>query len=310
MGTHYSITIVDHGEIDANGLKAEVDALLTQINATMSTYDPASELSRLNLNPSTAWIDISEPLYTVLQASTDIAQASDGAFDVTIGPLVNLWGFGPERGTGAVPDTAAIERARGRVGSDKLALQASPRAIRKQRGDVYIDLSGIAKGYAVDQVADLIESHGLTDYLVDIGGELRARGSNRSGVPWRIGIENPIIDGREIARTVALSGKAMASSGNYRNFFEADGVRYGHTIDPKTGNPTRHRLAAVTVIHASAMLADAWATALMSLGFDAGTKLAEKNGLAALFFVAAADTVKNYATKAFNPVKAGSDKTL
>lgn len=302
MGTQYSVKVVNAGAVEANVLKAEIDALLTAVNATMSTYDPASELSRLNRNPSTAWIGISQELSDVLQGAVAIGQASGGAFDVTVGPLVNLWGFGPGRGTSAVPDAAAIERERQRIGLDKLVLRASPAAVRKRRGDVMIDLSGIAKGYAVDRIAEHLDARGVTDYLIDIGGELRAGGVNQTGAPWRIGIENPMIGGPAIVQTVPLSGNGMASSGNYRNFFEIDGVRYGHTIDPRTGSPTQHRLAAVTVVHRSTMIADAWATALMSLGFAAGVKIAEAHGLAVLFIVGAADTWESHATRAFEPI--------
>lgn len=299
MGTQYSVKVVNPGARDPDELRSAIDALLMEINAAMSTYLADSELSLLNTNGSTDWIAISERLYDVLQTALTIAAASDGAFDVTIGPLVNLWGFGPERDS-QVPDTAAIEQARERVGVDKLRLRPTPPAVRKQRGDIHIDLSAIAKGYAVDEIAAYLESLGYGDYLVEIGGEIRAKGANQDGVPWRIGIENPVVDGREIGETVDLSGHGMASSGNYRNFFERDGIRYGHTIDPKTGRPTRHDLAAVTVIHPQAMVADAWATALMSLGFEDGFKLAEERGIAALFFVAAADTGKRVETRTFN----------
>ena len=300
MGTQYSVKLVAPGETEANRLKQAIDTLLAAINATMSTYDPASELSRLNRNPTTTWIEISEELRSVLAVAMAIGRASAGGFDITVGPLVNLWGFGPQRGDRVVPDSAAIERARARVGLDKLTLRAIPAAVRKRRGDVYIDLSGIAKGYAVDQIAQYLEARGVTNYLVDIGGELRAGGLNARGEPWRIGIEDPLVAGREIALSIPLSGKALASSGNYRNYFAVDGVRYGHTIDPHTGWPTRDRLAAVTVIHASAMVADAWSTALMSLGFDAGVKAAAAHGVAALFFYPKGDGWERYATKAFN----------
>ena len=300
MGTQYSVKAIDPGDIEPEFLQTRIDALLAGINGIMSTYDPGSELSRLNQNPATGWIGVSDQLYTVLEAAITIGRASGGAFDVTIGPLVNLWGFGPNSGVPAVPTAAAIECARQHVGIDKLLLRGTPAAVLKRHGDVYVDLSAIAKGYAVDQIAAYLDHQGLTDYLVEIGGELRASGLNQSGAPWRIGIENPVSGGREIGQTVALSGNSMASSGDYRRFFELDGIRYGHTIDPRTGAPTRHRLGAVTVIHTQAMVADAWATALMTLGFDAGSRLAEENGFAALFFFAEADKWERYATQAFD----------
>ncbi len=300
MGTQYSITIVQPDEIEQENLKAEVSALLSAINAAMSTYDPNSELSLINQNSSMDWIEISEALYTVLQAAISVADASGGAFDVTVGPLVNLWGFGPNRGTGIVPDPSAIASAGERVGTNKFVIRDNPSALRKQHPEVSIDLSGIAKGYAVDILAGFLQEQGYEDFLIDIGGELRVAGLNRNGTAWRIGIENPTVGGREVGKTVALTNTGLASSGNYRNYFESEGVRYGHTIDPKTGAPTQHRLASVTVLHPTAMLADAWATALMSLGFDEGLKVANDHDLAALFFAAEADNWNSHATKAYD----------
>jgi thiamine biosynthesis lipoprotein len=216
-----------------------------------------------------------------------------------VGPLVDLWGFGPEVHT-SVPDPAAIEAARARVGIDKLEIRAAPLGLRKTRGDVAIDLSGIAKGYGVDAVAGLIESLGITNYLVEIGGELRARGTNRNAQPWRIGIENPTVDRREIGETIALSDIAMASSGNYRNFFVQDGVSYGQTLDPVSGKPVQHDLAGLTVLHANAMEADAWATAMMVLGFERGRRIAGAHELAVMFIVAVADTFERHTTERFN----------
>ena len=300
MGTQYAITIVNPGETQQETLKTSVDALLNSINVAMSTYVPESELSLINKNSSTQWIEISDALHTVLQAAVTVAEASGGAFDVTVGPLVNLWGFGPDRGASIVPDPSAVANASERVGTDKFEIRANPSALRKRHPEVYIDLSGIAKGYAVDRLAMLLQEHGYEDFLVDIGGELRAAGLNRNGTAWRIGIENPAAAGREIGQTIALTNTGLASSGNYRNYFESEGVRYGHTIDPKTGAPTRHRLASVTVLHPTAMLADAWATALMSLGFAAGLKVANEHELAALFFVAEADNWNSHATRAYD----------
>ncbi len=300
MGTQYAITIANPGEQNEAHLKSEVDTLLGVINATMSTYDPGSELSRLNNNPSTDWIPISAALNTVLQAAVVVAQDSGGAFDVTVGPLVNLWGFGPERGEGVAPDASAIASARARVGLEQIELRAQPSALRKRRPDIYIDLSAIAKGYAVDRLAAFLQNAGQRNFLVDIGGELRALGTNPKGQDWRIGIENPLFDGREIGRTMVLRNAGLASSGNYRNYFEHDGVRYGHTIDPRTGAPVQHHLAAVTVINSTAMFADAWATALMSLGFEDGLKVANERALAALFIVDEHGDWKSYTTSAFD----------
>lgn len=298
MATQYVVTIARAGELTAQAVKPQVDAVLVRVNKSMSTYDPASELSRLNANPATDWIAVSPPLYYVLDAAQRIGAASDGAFDVTVGPLVNLWGFGPEMRQD-FPSEPAIRALLERVGQEQIELQAAPPGVRKRRADLAIDLSGIAKGYAVDQVAELLESLGATDYLVEIGGEIRARGRNAAGEPWRIGIESPVSERREIAQTVALTQSGMASSGTYRNFFERDGVRYSHMLDPTTGYPVTGELAGVTVLHDSAMVADAWATALMTLGANRAPAIAEKEGIAALFFSVVADKVVSEPNAAF-----------
>jgi thiamine biosynthesis lipoprotein len=298
MATQYVVTIAQPGGLTASEVQPRVDALLVDINRSMSTYDPDSELSRLNANPSTDWIALSAPLYHVLDAAKRIGRASGGAFDVTVAPLVNLWGFGPEV-RADFPAGTAIREVLRRVGQEHFELRGEPSGLRKRRGDLTIDLSGIAKGYAVDAVAELLEILGVTDYLVEIGGEIRARGRNAAGEPWRIGIESPVSERREIAQTVALTNTGMASSGTYRNYFERDGVRYSHMIDPTTGYPVTGNLAGVTVIHDSAMIADAWATALMTLGAVRGPAVAREAGIAALFFGATAAKVVSDPNEAF-----------
>jgi thiamine biosynthesis lipoprotein len=286
MGTQFSVTIVDLSETArSETLKLEIEALLAGINASMSTYDPTSELSLVNQNSSTDWIEISTELHTVLAAALIVNEASAGAFDVTVGGLVNLWGFGPDRGAGVIPESGALEAAHRRLGAANLRLKINPPALRKSPAEIVIDLSGIAKGYAVDRIAEFLIEAQYTDFLIDIGGEMRAAGTNKSGVAWNIGIENPRDTGRELIRTISLRDTGLASSGNYRNFFEIGGKRYGHTIDPKTGAPTRHELTAVSVLHPSAMLADAWATAIMSMGYREGMRLAAQQNLAVLFIV-------------------------
>jgi thiamine biosynthesis lipoprotein len=284
MGTSYSVQIVaPAAELDRAALAERIEARLTEINALMSTYQPDSELSRFNAQDATAWFRVSPQVVAVLQSAQQISRASGGAFDVTVGPLVNLWGFGPNVSAEALPSPAAIAGERARVGWQRLQLRTQPPALRKTHADLAVDLSAIAKGYAVDQVAELLETAGLTDYLVEIGGELRGRGRNGRGQPWQIAIERPETDKRAIFRVVALRDLAMATSGDYRNFFEVAGRRYSHTIDPTTGRPVGHRLASVTVLAESAMRADAWATALLVLGPEQGMALADEQGLAALF---------------------------
>lgn len=303
MGTQYHVTLRPlPQDYSAESLQAAIDRRLAEINRIMSTYDPDSELSRLNENASTDWVRISDALSTVLTEARRISVLSDGVFDVTVGPLVNLWGFGPRRGEGRIPDEAAIAAARERVGYRMLKLRADPPAVRKARPDLYIDLSAIAKGYGVDQVAELLEAAGVTDYLVEIGGELRTRGVNVEGRPWQIGIEKPAVGERTVQEVIGLSGQGMATSGDYRNFFEIDGQRYAHVIDPTTGWPVRHRLASVSVLDPSCMTADGFATALLALGPERGYALAEREQLAALFIVITPEgRFEEHATMAFQP---------
>lgn len=284
MGTSYSVQLVEPpAALDRAALGRRIETLLDAINGLMSTYRSDSELSRFNAREATDWQPVSRALVAVVEAAQAVSRASDGAFDVTVGPLVNLWGFGPTVTAEALPSPAEIERARARVGWERLALQREPPALRKDRPDLYVDLSAIAKGYAVDRLAQLLEDAGIEDYLVEVGGELRGRGVNGRGQPWRIAIERPDAARRAVFRVVALRDLGMATSGDYRNFFEVDGDRFSHTIDPATGRPVRHRLASVTVLAESTMVADAWATALLVLGPERGMALAEAHGLAALF---------------------------
>ena len=285
MGSSWSALI--HAEdlpLPRPRLQAELDNILKRVNSTMSTYLPDSELSRINRIDNTDWINLSAALLRVLQAAQQISHLTGGAFDVTAGPLVNLWGFGPEQRF-SVPDEAQIALALRRSGYRQLRLDPAASALQKTRRGMFIDLSAIAKGYAVDELADYLEQLGLDNYLVEIGGEIRARGVNAEQLPWQIGIEQPLAGQRRVQQIITLDDMAMATSGDYRNFFEQDGARYSHTIDPRTGRPITHQLASVTALHPVAMHADAWATALLVSGPERGFALARQHGLAAYFIV-------------------------
>lgn len=282
MGTTYSIKYQPAAlEIDAERLQHHVDARLAEINTVMSTYDPSSELSRLNQLESDDWVEVSRVLMFVLHTAKRIHQLSGGAFDPSIGPLVNLWGFGPDVVT-EFPTEAQVVEQLTQVGFERLKLDDEKGRISRPAG-MYIDLSAIAKGYAVDQIADLLASAGLENYLVEIGGELRASGVNAKGQPWHIAIERPQSGVREVHGVLNVSGLGMATSGDYRNFFEKDGQRYSHTLDPRTGYPVQHDLVSVTVLADDCMTADALATAFMVMGQGEASKLAEKAGIAAWF---------------------------
>jgi thiamine biosynthesis lipoprotein len=301
MGTHYSVKIVDLPQSLTEGaLGAEVDAAFADVDARMSTYRDDSEVSRFNASTSVDWQEISPGLLEVLETAQRISRMSDGAFDVTVGPLVDLWGFGPAPRRDVVPDGAEIAAARARVGFDAIETRDRPPALRKSRPDVALDLSAIAEGHAIDRVAALLEAHGIGDYVVELGGELRARGSSERGEPWAIAIEQPVPEARRAQRIVHVSGASVATSGSYRNYFEAGGRHYSHIIDPRTGAPVDHDLVSVTVIATSSMHAGALATALLVLGPEAGYALAVREGIAALLVRRSGDSFVERPTPALD----------
>ncbi len=281
MGTTWNVTYtVRSGTPDAIVVEQAIQIELDAVNGRMSTYQKDSELSQLNDSPpDTGWMPVSEPLFTVIQAALKIGEQSDGAYDITVAPLVDLWGFGPDGPANGVPAASEIEIRLGQLGQHYIELDTAQSLLRKTR-PLRIDLSSIAKGYAVDQVATALETRGITDYLVEVGGEMRLAGSSPRGDTWRIAIEQPSAGSRIPARALSLTDAAVATSGDYRNFFEMDGKRYSHSIDPHTGYPVAHDLVSVTVIDPSAMQADAWATALEVLGADAAMAVAKEQGLA------------------------------
>lgn len=300
FGTSFSVkaTRLPAG-IGPETLKAQLEALLEEVDRTMSTYRPDSQLSRFNHRASTDWQSVSEDLAQVVIAALEVSEWSDGAFDVTVGPLVNLWGFGPDPRRQQPPPDEAIEVAKARVGYRNLEAQPQPPALRKRRPDLYVDLSAIAKGFAVDRLAKHLESLGVTDYLVEIGGEVRLKGESPRGGGWRIAIEKPVPKVRQVEKILTLTDTAMATSGDYRNYFEVAGRRFSHTIDPRTGRPIVHRLASVTVLCHTTMQADALATALMVLGPETGFAKAERDGIPALFVVKEQDRFSEKPTSAF-----------
>jgi thiamine biosynthesis lipoprotein len=241
---------------------------------------------------------VSSDLNVVLDRSLRISRETGGAFDVTVGPLVDLWGFGPG-GERRRPATAAIDAALARVGSGALETRAAPPAIRRRAPGLRIDLSAVAKGYAVDRVAALVDGVGADGFLVDVGGELRAGGTNPDGGPWRVAVERPRAAELAPPCVLELEDAAVATSGDAHAFFEEDGTRYSHVVDPRTGRPVANDVAAVTVVAGSAMEADALATALMVLGPDEGARLAEREGLAARFLVRAGGGFAEHRTSRF-----------
>lgn len=286
MGTRYELQLIpDSGQTVPADFQARADTLLERINQQMSTYDPDSELSRFNRQPSTDWIAASPELVEVVLAGLRLSAFTDGAFDITLGPLVNLWGFGPELRRDQAPSEAQIQQARERVGFRMLQARLQSPALKKARSDLSVDLSALAKGYAVDQLAALAEQQGIHNYLVSISGDLRAKGHNGKGQLWTIAIERPVPGQRAVERLIKISDHAVSTAGDYRNFFEQDGQRYSHILDPRTGRPVPRTIASVTVIRPTDLEADATDTALMAAGLEAGFRLASDHHIAAFFLL-------------------------
>jgi thiamine biosynthesis lipoprotein len=299
MGTTYAVKLYHDSAVDVGALKSRIDARLERINNLMSTWRTDSELSRFNSSRDTGWFAVSAETARVVEAARAISALSGGAFDVTVGPVVNLWGFGPGRGEAGPPSEQRIAEAMRGVGYQLLAVRSSPAALRKKLPDLYVDLSAIAKGFAVDDLARLLDDRGFQSYLVEIGGELRARGSKPDGSTWKVAIERPLPGERSVQVVVALRENAIATSGDYRNYLEKDGKRYSHTINPRTGRPIAHGLASVSVITESAMRADALATAIMVLGPEAGYRLAVREALAVQLIFRSGNRLQVRATPEF-----------
>ncbi len=291
MGTFYSVKVAetDRTKQEEEAIHALIRTELENVNSRMSTWIPDSELSRFNAFASTQPFTLSADTLDVLRVAEAVSRQSAGAFDVTVRPLVNAWGFGAIDRPADPPDAATLEHARARVGYERIQIHPKLSSVTKARPDVECDLSAIAKGYAVDRVANALLARGHRDFLVEVGGELRASGRRLDGARWRVGIERPDTLRRSTHSVIELDNHALATSGDYRNYYERDGVRISHTIDPRSGYPIRHALASVSVLHREAVWADALATALSVLGPEAGLRWAIENEIAALFLVREAD---------------------
>ncbi len=301
FGTEYHINVVLQEDQDRlENLASGIEDVLEEVDASMSTWRDDSELSRFNSqDDQSEWIDISRPLHEVLVTARQVSELTEGAFDVTVGPVVNLWGFGPDARPEEVPGDDELASRLETIGHDKLELREEPPGVRASPNQ-YVDLSAIAKGYGVDAVARFLDSEGVSAFLVEIGGEVRVSGRKPDGTAWRLAIEEPVSEQRQINRVVALESQAMATSGDYRNYYESEGRRFSHTIDPKDGKPIRHNLASVTVIADDCMTADALATAFNVMGFERAKELATRENIAAYFIVRGENGFETDYTPAFS----------
>ncbi len=301
MGTWFTVRFDTTAmeAVDRAQLAAAIETRLDEVNDLMSTYDPDSELSRFNTSISTEPVVLSPLTIEVIEGARQISDATAGALDVTVAPLVEAWGFGAAGEPPVAPAADVLSELVERVGYQGLSVDAAAGTVTKARRELTVDLSAVAKGYAADRVADTLAALGFDRVLVEVGGELRAGAPKSDGSPWRIAIEQPDMAGRSIHQVVGVTREAVATSGDYRNVYELDGVLYTHLIDPRSGRPAQHSGASVTVIHPSGLMADGWATALAVLGVDQGIAIAEREGLAALFVTRLDETFQGHATPDF-----------
>jgi len=306
MGTTWFVKVVapDAKPEQRDEVRTAVQRELDRVERLMSTWDAQSELSKFNRTPSTEAFPMSEPTLDVLEISLAASDRTSGAFDVTVGPAVRAWGFGAgaDPATHTPPDEPTLARLREGVGYLNLEIDRPTGTVRKGHGETEVDLSGVAKGYAVDRISRALGKLGWHNVLVELGGELGARGTHGPGDPWRVAVERPGADGRSIFAIVELRDAGMATSGDYRSFYVRDGVRLSHLIDPRTLRPIAHTVASVSVIDADTARADALATGLGVLGLEAGLALAEREQIAAYFIVRdPGDALRGVASSRFKP---------
>ncbi|MCH2170566.1 FAD:protein FMN transferase [Myxococcota bacterium] len=306
MGTTWSvkIAVADLPRSAQEKIAKAVETRLNEVDQRMSTWKPDSELSRFNRAPEGHPFRVSTITLQVFELAQQVSEHSHGAFDVTVGPAVDAWGFGPQARDAPAPSLEASLALRRHMGFQHLRVDATHSSLEKLIPGMSCDLSAIAKGFAVDQVAEELSRRGQNDFLVELGGELRASGRHLDGSAWRVGVERPDPGRRLVHQIIELEDLAMATSGDYRNFREIDGRRVSHTIDPRTARPIEHPLASVTVVDRTAAEADAWATALNVLGAKAGYALAIERDMRALFIVHDAQGFRSFTTPRFEPLLA------
>ncbi|MFO6422857.1 FAD:protein FMN transferase [Motilimonas sp. KMU-193] len=297
MGTYYRVKVVTEAITDVASFQAELDKRLELVNDQMSTYRPQSELSLFNQAQQSH--TVSPDTIKVVQQGIELAQLTQGALDITLGPLVNLWGFGPDAKPKQMPTAEQIAARKAITGVEHLTIDGL--TLHKAIPELYVDLSSIAKGYGVDVLADYIESMGEHNYLVDIGGELKMKGHNDKDLAWRIAVEKPVTTERAIQQVITPGDNAVATSGDYRNYYEENGERFSHMINPSTGMPIKHKLVSVTVIDKSSMISDGLATALMVMGPEQGFAFATEQQLAVYMIEKTASGFTPRYTEQFKP---------
>lgn len=307
MGSTYSVKYVrSRATPEQAYLQEGIESILAEIDVQMSTYRDDSLLEGFNRAPAGSCQPMPEAVLELVRVGETLNRSSEGALDLTLDPLLKLWGFGPRGRNEQVPDAQAIAEARERTGHQFLSIEGEQLC---KSADIQLDFNSLAAGYAVDRMADWLEKQGVNRYLVEATGELKARGRKPDSSAWRIAVEAPRDDQRVAQRILALDGLGVSTSGDYRNYFEQDGQRYSHTLDPRSGRPISHTLAAVTVVHPQTVQADALSTLLMVLGPEQGMAYAEREGLAALFVQRRGESFVSQASPAFDALFPAQEET-
>lgn len=302
MGTFWRVSVIGVDEAKAQALRAKVQAQLDADDRLLSTWKNDSALMRFNHATDTRPWPVSEAMADIVTLSLRIGAKTHGAMDITVGPLVNLWGFGPDKQPVATPDAQAIAAAKARTGLQHLQVinQSGRQFLQKDIPDLFVDLSTVGEGYAADHLARLMEQEGISRYLVSVGGALVSRGMNGEGKPWRVAIQKPTDQENAVQAIVDINGHGISTSGSYRNYYELDGKRISHVIDPQTGQPITHKLVSVTVIAPTALEADGWDTGLMVLGPEKARDVVREQGLAVYMIIKEGEGFKTWMSPQFN----------
>ncbi|RCX00604.1 MULTISPECIES: FAD:protein FMN transferase ApbE [Kosakonia] len=302
MGTFWRVSVVDISPQQAQSLQQKIQTQLDADDHLMSTWKDDSALMRFNHSTSTAPWPVSAAMADIVTTSLRVGEKTEGAMDITVGPLVNLWGFGPDKQPVKTPGQAQIDAAKARTGLAHLTVinRAGEQFLQKDLPDLFVDLSTVGEGYAADHLARLMEQEGIARYLVSVGGALASRGMNAQGQPWRVAIQKPT-DRENVAQAVVdINGHGISTSGSYRNYYELDGKRISHIIDPRSGRPIQHALVSVTVIAPTALEADAWDTGLMVLGTEQAKEVVTREGLAVFMIIKDGDGFRTWMSPQFS----------
>ncbi|MCU6670302.1 FAD:protein FMN transferase ApbE [Enterobacteriaceae bacterium H4N4] len=301
MGTFWRVSVMDIPATRADELRAKIQSQLDADDQLMSTYKPDSALMRFNQSQSTSPWPVSEAMADIVTEALRVGYKTKGAMDITVGPLVNLWGFGPNKQPLTTPEQAQIDDARAQTGLQHLTVinQSGKQYLEKDIPDLFVDLSTVGEGFAADHLATLMAEEGISRYLVSVGGALVSRGMNASDKPWRVAIQKPTDQQNAVQAIVDINGHGISTSGSYRNYYELDGKRISHVIDPQTGRPITHNLVSVTVIAPTALEADAWDTGLMVLGTEKAQEIVREQGLAVYMITREGEGYKTWMSPQF-----------